>query len=982
MLLDSGASVSVTNKYWVSQLSTKRSLLVGPDGKEIRHRGVSDVTLQINGEKREVRVFVLDDMSSEYDIILGTGGLKEFKICLDFNEGKVEFKTQRVPESCASVINLEESSKMSKLKSGDFQVGNLTSDQRKQLDSLLEEYQDLFLPVIPGSAKGVQHEIEIEKGIKPIFQRPYSIPFSRKKVAKEEVEKMLKSGVVRSSKSPWSSPIVLVVKKDGGTRFCVDYTKLNKVTKRDQYPLPNIDQILRQVKGKKYFSSLDLTSGYWQIKMNEEDIEKTAFTIDEGHFEFVVLPFGLTNAPATFQRYMNQLLRDIKESKCYIDDILVFTDSWEEHITALRAVFEIMRKSNLRFKSSKCHFGMSSMKWVGHVIDQDGIRVDPEKTFAIREYPNPRNEKELRRFLGMSNYYRKFIKNYATIAAPLYYLTRKGVNWKWEELEKEAFESLKKVLTSTDVLANPDFERPYLLHTDASELGMGAVLSQVQNGEEKPIAFASQHFTVREKKYSTIEKEAAAIVWAMNKFHVYLYGAKFRILSDHQPLKWLYQRRDAVGRLGRWQCRLMEYDGLEEVEHIKGKDNEVADTLSRTPEILAVEEISHETLKLEQEKDENFEGLQKDLLLEGGVWRKDNRIFVPKCFVNNILGSYHGKGIHFGMSKTNQLVSYLFYWPKMNESIEEFINACDICKISKSNQPKPAPVQSLPLVSRPVERIALDYCGPFQESDQGNKYLLVIIDHFTRFVRVFPVPAATSSISAKCLEEFIREEGTPSDVLTDRGTHFIGEAFQQMLKRKGIHHLKTSPYHPQCDGMAERQMRTIKNLLRADLLEKMDFSTKSWDANIYRIVQVMNQSIHPATGHSPFSLARGRTGPDIKFPWMNVPSVVKQTLVPWRDISEKNKVMSERRNEKINKERELRTFEPGEMVWKRNQAATSLKPRYMGPFQIIKKIGDVNYEIEGEHIRQIMHVDHLIPARVSTRVRMMPRRRGRPGRRE
>lgn len=949
--------------------------LVGPDGQRLRTLGVVDATVQLKGEKQQLPLYVLENIKADYDMILGIDGLKAFGARLDFKGGIVVLEPGIVSSVC-----LENSSKLSKLNVENVDMGVLSEKQKKELFSLLNEFKDLFEPIVPGSAKGVVHEIEVEEGIKPIFQKPYPMPFSKKDTVKREIEKMLESGVIRPSKSPWSSPIVLVLKKDGSNRFCVDYTKLNRITKRDQFPLPNIDQVLRQVDGAKYFSSLDLASGYWQIPMKDDDAEKTAFTTDDGHFEFIVLPFGLSNAPATFQRYMSGLLRDIKQTKCYIDDILVFTQSWEEHLQALRLVFETMRAANVRFKQSKCHFGKSSMKWVGHVIDSDGIRVDPDKTSAIEKFPTPQNEKELKRFLGMANYYRKFIKDFATIASPLYELTKKGVTWQWSVAEVEAFETLKKRLVSTDVLINPDFSKPYRFYADASDIGMGGVLCQMKNGEERPIAYASQHFNKRELNYAPIEKEAAAIIWALRKFHLYLHGSKFSVLSDHKPLKWLCSRRDATGRIGRWQCSLLEFEGLEGLEHIKGKENVVADALSRVPEILAFnQDIQTEDLKREQELDEAFQRLKGEMKLDHGVWRKGNLVFVPRSMIKKVIRSFHGNGIHFGMTKTMQLMSYTLFWPGMRKDIEDFIRCCEVCTLAKTTKPQSAPVQSLPCVKKPFERIALDYCGPFPLSKNGNKYILVIIDHFSRFVRAFPVETATSFMSVKCLKKLMMDEGTPFSVLTDRGTHFTGETFEKFLRENGINHLYTSPYHPQCDGMAERQMRTIKQLVRADLLERTDFSSSSWDENVERIVAVMNRTIHPATGHSPFSLVRGRSCAEIRFPWLNVEGGVKQVKVPWSEISKRSEETLEAGRSKVNRERSLRSFSVGDLVWRKVQNPGTLRSRYDGPFKVINKIGNVNYKVQAGHVTQVLHVDHLIPARKSDRI-LIPNKRGRPRR--
>jgi hypothetical protein len=965
ILLDSGASACVTSKRIASRVSNEKSVLVGADGGRMNSIGQSQSIVELNNVKKTLPVYVLERMNADYDMILGCNGLRSFGIVLDFINDEV--------------IYSESQTKVAELVC-DAGQSNLTPKQQEELAVLLEDFADIFEPIRPGSATGVTHEINLNDGEKPIYRKPYRMPFTKKNVVEEEVAKMLKNGVVRSSKSPWSSPVVLVVKKDGSNRFCVDYTALNKITKKDKHPMPKIDEVLREVKGARYFSTMDLQSGYWQVPMAEKDVEKTAFSTDEGHYEFVVLPFGLTNAPATFQRYMRNVLQEIKNVKSVIDDILVFTNEWEEHLKTLRLVFEELRLANLRVKMKKCHFGLPEVKWVGHIIDSEGVRVDPSKTKAINDYPCPRNEKELRSFLGMANYYRKFVRNFSTIASPLYNLTKKSVKWIWGSVEDAAFGKLKMALVSSDVLVNPDFTKPYRLYTDASNIGMGAVLCQVQSDEERVICYASQHFSTHEKNYSTIEREAGAIIWALRTFHVYLHGAEFEILSDHAPLQWLASKKDATGRLARWQYQLMDYPGLTGISHIKGKENIVADTLSRIPEILAIDpSMTDENFRSLQEEDPEFEKLRCSMILKR-VWRKDGKIFIPAVMVEKVLKSFHGCGIHFGVSKTLQLLQFSLFWPGMQVDVEEFIKKCAICQITKPIAPKPAPLQSLPPVDKPMHRIAIDYCGPFQVSENGNKYLLVAIDHFSRYLYAFPVPEATTEISVRCVEKFVSIEGTPKEILSDQGTHFTGEFFQSFLRNHGIKHLRTSAGRPQCDGMVERQMRSLKSFIRADLLERTDLTSISWDKNIEKMVTALNKTIHPSTGHTPFEIARGRKAGEVRFSWMNTSDDVQQMQTSWADISSKNEEQLEKGRKRYEEKKKMRNFEIGQKVWKKINQPQGLKPKYYGPYEILKKIGQVNYEIGGVVgvPTKIVHVDHLLPARNSERTKYYPNPRGRP----
>jgi hypothetical protein len=402
----------------------------------------------------------------------------------------------------------------------------------------------------------------------------------KRQTVQDEVAKMLESGAIVPSESPWSSPVVLVTKKDGSVRFCIDYRSLNEVTRKDAYPLPRIDEALDSLAGASWFSTLDLASGYWQVAMDENDQPKTAFATRHGLFEFTVMSFGLCNAPATFERLMEKVLAGLQWQKClvYLDDIIIFGKTFEEALENLRCILERLLKHRLVLKPKKCDLFKKEVHYLGHVVSGEGVQCDPKKVEAVENWPQPRSVKEVRSFLGLASYYRKFIENFAEKAGPLTDLLKKDVKFQWSEEREDGFSQLKEALISAPVLAYPDMEATFILDTDASDYGIGGVVSQVQNGEERVISYASKTLNKSQRRYCTTYKELYAIVAMVKQFRHYLYGKSFIIRTDHASLRY-WRTMDIEGVVGRWFARLSAYHF--EIEHRAGKDHGNADGLSR-----------------------------------------------------------------------------------------------------------------------------------------------------------------------------------------------------------------------------------------------------------------------------------------------------------------------------------------------------------------------------------------------------------------
>lgn len=469
---------------------------------------------------------------------------------------------------------------------------------RLRLEHLNKEEKNALLKVIANNqqvfhtedqkltfSNTIKHTIDTKDEI-PVHAKTYRYPYCHKKEVQTQIRKMLDQNIIRPSNSPWSAPVWVVPKKTDASgqqkwRLVVDYRKINEKTIDDRYPMPNITDILDKLGKCQYFSTIDMYSGFYQVEVDENDIKKTAFSVENGHYEFLRMPFGLKNAPATFQRVMDHILREHIGKSCviYLDDILIFSTSLQEHIENLEKVFKTLEKYNFKIQLDKSEFLKKETAFLGHVITTEGVKPNPEKIKAIKNWPVPKNEKELKGFLGTLGYYRKFIRDFAKITKPLTKALRKDENFEKSKEFLETFEKCKEILTTSDILQYPDFSKNFILTTDASNYAIGAVLSQGPIGKDKPIAFASRTLSKSEENYSTIEKELLAIVWSCSYFRPYLFGNKFILYTDHQPLTHIFNMKDPSSKLVRWRLQLEEYDY--EIKYRKGSQNVVADGLSR-----------------------------------------------------------------------------------------------------------------------------------------------------------------------------------------------------------------------------------------------------------------------------------------------------------------------------------------------------------------------------------------------------------------
>ena len=805
----------------------------------------------------------------------------------------------------------------------------LADKERQQLRTVLADHADVFAldPTELGSTEVVQHDIDTGD-TRPIRQPARRIPFVLRHTIDDMVDDMLQQGIIRPSHSPWASPVVLVAKKDGSKRFCVDYRRLNSATKLDVFPLPRIDDSLDLLSHSKFFTTLDLASGYWQVKVAPDAVEKTAFTTVSGLYEFLVMPFGLCNAPATFQRLMESVLAGLARDVCtvYLDDIMVMGATFDEHIENLGRVLDRLRQAGLRLKPSKCHFAKKEVAYLGYIVTEGGIAADPKKVEAVYNFPTPTNLKSLRSFLGLASYYRRFVPNFSKVAHPLFLLTRKDTPFEWVDSCQLAFDELKGLLTTAPVLAFPDFKKEYLLETDASGLGLGAILAQRQSdGTTRPLAYASRSLQRHEQNYGVMELEALGVVWAVRHFHPYLYGNRCHVYTDHEALKSLLNTPHPSGKLARWGLSLQELDL--HVHYRPGKSNANADALSRNPrepdsnavwpgavlaalcveeqpakdgedtfrkrqredpELLPMMEYLETGTLPEEEKRARAVALSSDRFeLEEGILYhveadKTLRVVLAECDRRQVFDEAHGGafGGHLREAKMLGQLARHYWWPKMRADISRWCRQCVICASRHVGKPVRPPLTPIP-VAGPFDRVGVDILQ-LPKSTSGNRYAVVFIDYLTKWPEVFATPDQSSVTVARLLvERIVCRHGVPAELLSDRGATFLSKLMAEVYRLMGIRKVNTTAYHPQTDGLVERFNRTLTDMLA----KTVDKQGSNWDERLPYVLFSYRTSLQESTKESPFFLLYGRDA--------RLPTVEALSLPPNRQVEDLNSYKGE-----------------------------------------------------------------------------------------
>ncbi|GJU28496.1 reverse transcriptase domain-containing protein [Tanacetum coccineum] len=842
--------------------------------------------------------------------------------------------------------------------------------KEKQLEEvpIVQDFPEVFPEDLPGipPTRQVEFQIDLIPGAASVARAPYRLAPSEMKELSDQLKELSDKGFIRPSSSPWGAPVLFVKKKDGSFRMCIDYRELNKLTVKNRYPLPRIDDLFDQLQGSSIYSKIDLRSGYHQLRVREEDIPKTAFRTRYGHYEF---------------------------------------QNKQEHAEHLKLILELLKKEQLYAKFSKCEFWIPKVQFLGHVIDSQGIHVDPAKIESVKDWASPKSATEIRQFLGLAGYYRRFIEGFSKIAKPMTKLTQKKIKFEWSDKAEAAFQLIKQKLCSAPILALPEGSEDFIAYCDASIKGLGAVLMQ----REKVIAYASRQLKIHEKNYTTHDLELGAVVFALKIWRHYLYGTKCTVFTDHKSLQHILDQKELNMRQRRWLELLSDYDC--EIRYHPGKANVVADALSRKERVKPLRvralvmtigldlpkrilEAQIEARKPENLKSEDVGGMlienskdpekpRKEKLepRADGTMCLNNRSWLPRYGDLRALimhESHKSKySVHPGSDKMYQDMKQLYWWPNMKADIATYVSKCLTCLRVKAEHQKPSGLLVQPAIPQwKWENITMDFVTKLPRTQSGNDTIWVIVDRLTKSAHFLPMRETDpmDKLARLYLKEVVTRHGIPVSIICDRDPRFTSNFWRSFQKAMGTRLDMSTAYHPETDGQSERTIQTLEDMLRACVI---DFGN-GWEGHLPLIEFSYNNSYHASIKAAPFEALYGRK---CRSPvcWAEVgdarltgPELVHETTEKIVQIKQRMQAARDRQKSYADVRRKPLEFQVGDRVmlkvspWKgvvRFGKRGKLNPRYIGPFKVLAKVGTVAYRLELpqqlSRVHSTFHVSNL-----------------------
>lgn len=922
-LIDTGASLSFLSPAVYEELlragvrvrRVSREVVTAGEGKAMVDTEVTCIVKTEGVGGREVEMSVtFGVMPTGEDVLLGYGDLVSCGLLSSWGVS-------------TSSDNAATASTYDEMPAGTEIVDVVEQRLAPEVAKLVAEFADVFVDTLPVAGARVDPmPLQLKPDCSPTPISPRRASPAIRQVIKQEVESLLEQAIIRPSLSPYSSPVVVVKKRDGSYRMCVDYRAVNACSVDMKYPMQNTKAVLERMVGKRVFGVMDLRSGFHQIPLEESAIPLTAFSTTDGLFEYVRVPFGLKNAPPFFQQTMSTVLSGLVGNVCevFVDDIIVHGEDDADFLRNLRSVLLRLRAYDFRVKLSKCRLGLGAVEYLGHIVDGQGIRLSSARKQGLKDIKAPASTAQVRSFMGLANYFRAFVPNFACISKPLTRLCSPRVPFRWTDQTQHAFDTIKKAVLEAPLLHHLDYELPIVLRTDASTEGIGAVLLQQVDGAEHPVCFVSKAFTPAESRWSTIEQEAYAIYYSILTLSHHLLGHAFVVETDHRNL--LYLERATAPKLVRWRLRLQEYNFT--VRHVPGKHNCVADALSRCLFIDVASEPSQPSL--------------------ASVLPHAAEIAVVH---NAVVG-------HRGVKRTMELLQEQGNdWPTIRNDVSRFITSCPTCQKVRLGQGSVAGALKTITVSEPFEMLAIDTIGPLPVDESGNAFIIVAIDCFSRFVELRAAPSTEAQEAAKLLLDIFGRYGAPKKLRSDRGSQFTAKVIDHFLRLCGVTQELTLPYRPQANGICERTNGEVTRHLRALV---MDLRAKdNWSVLLPLVQRILNATPHSAIGMSPSRLLFGGAVTSDRSVLVNLEEssrasarryvaedYVQELISAQRDLL----VAAQKHQDEIISERmqsspeHPTTFEEGQyvLVSYHERPPNKLSPRWRGPM-VIKEVDGNTY---------------------------------------